>query len=277
MKMKLSLALSLTLSLAVPLLSAEQQRNPEQECGQLQDLKVPAKSIALATSGATVKTAKLVAAAPEHKGERSPLNPTGVVLATPEYCQINGEIAPVDPNAPPIKFEVNVPTDWNGKVIHVGGGGYGGALQTGLGAPPTRYLYKAPYPLTRGYVTFGSDSGHVGNDASFAQNKEALINFEYAQLKKTHDVALQITKTRYRRRPVRTYFMGQSGGGREGLTVVQRFPADYDGVVVSAPAINYLNIMLRFNDVASAVAAPGGFLPPAKVKAFGESVLANAT
>jgi hypothetical protein len=33
--------------------------------------------------------------------------------------------------------------------------------------------------------------------------------------------------------------------------------------------------MLRFNDVASAVAAPGGFLPPPKVKAFGESVLSQ--
>jgi hypothetical protein len=32
-----------------------------------------------------------------------------------------GAIAPVDPKAPPIRFEVNFPTQWNGSSVQFGG------------------------------------------------------------------------------------------------------------------------------------------------------------
>jgi feruloyl esterase len=200
---------------------------------------------------------------------------SAAVVAMPtEHCEIKGEIPPINPDAPPIRFQVNLPTDWNGKALHMGGGGYDGTVVTGLGAVP-RSPDNTPVPLARRYVTFGSDSGHEGNDASFAANQEALTNFAYAQLKKTHDAALALVKARYNRAPDKTYFAGQSEGGREGLTVAQRFPADYDGVIVTAPAIHFANIMMHFSDVAAASAQTGGFLTPASVKAFASAVLAQ--
>jgi Tannase and feruloyl esterase len=42
---------------------------------------------------------------------------------TVAYCRVPGEIAPLDPTAPPIRFEVNLPEQWNGKAVQYSGGG----------------------------------------------------------------------------------------------------------------------------------------------------------
>ena len=38
--------------------------------------------------------------------------------ANPAFCKVLGHIEPTDPKEPPIKFEVNLPTDWNGRSLH---------------------------------------------------------------------------------------------------------------------------------------------------------------
>jgi feruloyl esterase len=45
---------------------------------------------------------------------------------------VNGAIAPVDPAAPSIRFQVNLATQWNHKALHYGGGGFDGTLITGV-------------------------------------------------------------------------------------------------------------------------------------------------
>jgi feruloyl esterase len=35
----------------------------------------------------------------------------------------------------------------------------------------------------------------------------------------------------YGKRPVYNYYVGSSHGGREGLTVAQRYPKDYNGII----------------------------------------------
>ena len=257
------------LLIATPAVSAQTSGDPAQRCAALQSMSVAPSTIALPTKGARVTSARLAAAAPETKDAQG-----RVTLARPEYCEVKGEIASVDAAAPPIRFQVNLPTGWNGKVVHMGGGGYDGNVVTAIGAGP-RAPDTAPYAISRGFATFGSDSGHEGNNASFALNEEALTNFAYAQLKKTRDTAMSLIKARYGRMPEKTYFFGQSEGGREGMTVAQRFPRDYDGVIVTAPAMHFTRIMMHFNDIATALAKPGGFLTPENIAAFGSAVLAQ--
>lgn len=254
-----------SLLIAAPAAEAQNTGDATGRCAALMT-PVEASKIALPTKGARITAARLVPAAPEAKDAQGRLT-----LARPEYCEIKGEIVPVDAAAPPIRFQVNLPTDWNGKAMQQGGGGYNGNVVTAIGAGP-RAPDTAPYALTRGFATFGSDSGHEGNNASFALNEEALTNFAYAQLKKTRDTAMSLIQARYGRMPEKTYFFGQSEGGREGMTVAQRFPRDYDGVIVTAPAMHFTSIMMHFNDIATALARPGGFLTPAHVAAFGKAV-----
>ena len=53
-----------------------------------------------------------------------------------------------------------------------------------------------------------------------------------------------ITERLYGARPRFSYFFGTSQGGREALTVAQRFPADYDGIAAEVPIVNFSSLML---------------------------------
>jgi Tannase and feruloyl esterase len=201
-------------------------------------------------------------------------------MAAPEpavsYCKVLGAIAPIDPNAPPIQFQVNLPVQWNARAVQYGGGGYNGVLITGLAqlrdSPPD----LAP-PLTRGFMTYGTDSGHDGAKLpeimAFALNEEALENFAHAAYKKVRDVAVAVARTYYGRAPEKLYFFGGSEGGREGLTMAQRYPADFDGIVSVVPVINWVG--LQFSGTRTGlVQRDGGWLSPAKVKVIHQAVLA---
>ena len=103
-------------------------------------------------------------------------------------------------------------------------------------------------------------------------NDEALRNFLYAQMKKTHDVAIEIVKLLYAR-PIRhSYYFGASQGGREALMVVQRYPQDYDGVFVQVPVFpcTSLNIFDAYSRAVSQ--AVDAWLPPAKVALVAKEV-----
>jgi Tannase and feruloyl esterase len=93
-------------------------------CTDLASLKIPASEIGLPSGGATITSAQMATVPAD------PSKPD----AMQDYCKVLGAIAPVDPNAPPINFEVNLPADWNGKAVQYGGGGSNGVLITGLAA-----------------------------------------------------------------------------------------------------------------------------------------------
>jgi len=169
-----------------------------------------------------------------------------VMSSSGEYCKVNAHIPPKDPKAPSIHFQVNLPTNWNHKALQYGGGGFDGTLITGV-EPLDMAPTGSPTPLARGYVTFGDDSGHQSKsitDGSFAANDEALANYGGWTLKKTHDAAMALIEARYASPVAKTYFFGSSTGGRDGLTVIQRWPADYDGIVVNRPALSYTGVRL---------------------------------
>jgi len=206
----------------------------------------------LATSGATVGDAVVVDAAG----------------GLPKYCKVTGAIAAATGGTPAINFQLNLPANWNTKALHYGGGGLNGSVVTGLSPLPSAAPTDTT-PLGRGYVTFGSDSGHTGaiTDASFALNAEALTNFAYAQMKKTKDVALVLAERLYEQPTASTkvYFAGSSEGGREALTVAQRFPDDYAGVIARVPVIQFTGLQLGGNRISNAVRQPGAWLNPTKL------------
>ena len=111
--------------------------------------------------------------------ERAPTPAARISPANPEFCKVLGHIEPDDAKAPVIKFEVNLPVEWNGRSLQYGGGGFNGVLITGLGLPPA-YPYDKPSPLALGFVTYGTDSGHETKTGEppqlFALNDEAFEN-----------------------------------------------------------------------------------------------------
>jgi feruloyl esterase len=250
----------------------------EADCSRLKE-PIPAAAIGLPNGGATIESAALMAPSalsiPPKALFEPPPPEIAVVPAAPEYCKVVGAIAPVDPKAPPIRFQVNLPTQWNGSSVQFGGGGFNGVLITGLGFVPSSRPDR-PSPLGRGFVTYGTDSGHQNAPdvplQAFALNDEALVNFAYASYKKVRDVAVALMQRRYGKDPAKIYFVGSSEGGREGLTMAQRFPADYDGIFSRVPVINWVALQAAGTRAGSAQFG-GGWFGPEKVKLVHDAVV----
>ena len=143
-----------------------------------------------------IDSATLQAASPLAVAERAPTPAARVVPANPAFCKVLGHIESADRNAPPIKFQVNLPVEWNGRSLQYGGGGFNGVLITGLGLPPA-YPFDKASPLARGFVTYGTDSGHENKPGeppqTFALNAEAFENFAHRAYKKVRDAAATST------------------------------------------------------------------------------------
>lgn len=235
-------------------------------CAQLAGMTIPASGIGLATTGAAVTSATVVAAAGSGAS------------AVGEYCRVLGDINPVDASAPKIKFQVNLPENWNRKAMMFGGGGYDGTIATGMANVPAGPTDKQ-VPLGRGYVTFGSDSGHQANangsrDGSFGANDEALRNFAGDAIKKTRDTAMAIIKARYADTVQKTYFAGGSTGGREALLAVQNWPSDFDGAIVLYPAWNAASLDLQFGRITRQLALPDAYPNRAKRRVLYDAAIA---
>src|SRR5688572_12505424 len=150
-------------------------------------------------------------------------------------------MAPVDrsPAAKPINFRVLLPATWSRRSAQMGGSGGNGVIPNLTGEA-----------FQRAFASYGSDSGHqtapggprggAPNPASadWYLNDEAVRNFGYMQMKKTHDAAIVLIERMYGERPAFNYYIGNSQGGREGLTVAQRYPADYDGISATVPVVS---------------------------------------
>ena len=156
----------------------------------------------------------------------------------PAFCRIAATLKPSNDSA--IRIEVWLPqSGWNGKFLGVGNGGWAGSIMF-------------PGMLTgveEGYAAASTDTGHDGSlpnnqGGSFAiRHPEKLIDYAYRADHLMTVEAKAIIKAFYGSAPSRSYWIGCSLGGLEGLIEAKRYPADYDGIVAGAPP----NPLTNFN------------------------------
>jgi Tannase and feruloyl esterase len=130
-------------------------------------MPMKARLIKLPSGGATMESATLVAAAEP----------------APESCRVLGRILAADQTEPPIRFEVTLPTQWNGRAVYYGSDAAGAAAQ-----------------LAEGYAIYGFDAGaepkpEVPPDPADPANQ------------KLRDVAVQLMMRAYGRGPQKIYFV----------------------------------------------------------------------
>src|SRR4051812_29473995 len=122
----------------------------------------------------------------------------------PEYCSVDGMIGPGT-----IGFVVQLPTSWNGRLYHAGGGGYVGYIPDASGA------------LAKGYATAATDTGHKGDPAALGgaldgtwalNNPQAVVDFGYRAVHVTTTTAKALVSAYYHRAAKRSYFEGCSRG-----------------------------------------------------------------
>jgi feruloyl esterase len=182
----------------------------------------------------------------------------------PGFCRVEATLKPT--NDSEIKIEVWLPTtEWNGKLQSVGNGAWGGAIN-----------YPAlAQAVVSGYASASTDTGHTGNNISFApQHPEKVIDFGYRAIHEMTVAAKSIVAAFYSQSIARSYFNGCSTGGRQALAEAQRFPADYDGIL--AGSSDSLAMRVQGTQVWAGQQAhrdSDSYIPPAKYAAIHDAML----
>jgi feruloyl esterase len=133
-----------------------------------------------------------------------------------------------------INFEVWLPQAiWNGKFLSTGEGGFAGVPNYSRGNGLEGGLDAL---VRRGYATASTDTGHSNTDPFWAVgHPQKAIDYLYRAKHLVTIAAKGLVAAYYGQAPNRSYFSSCSNGGRQGLMEAQRYPEDYDGIVVGAP------------------------------------------
>jgi hypothetical protein len=183
----------------------------------------------------------------------------------PAHCLVTGQVPPE------IRFEVSLPASWNGRFYMFGNGGYAGEP---LNLPMRVNSRQAA--LKRGFAVAQTNTGHdAANEplGSFAVNRQKMLDYAWRAVHLTAETAKRVIRTYYGQGASRSYFDGCSTGGRQGLMSAQRFPEDFDGILVGAPVLDFTGTTMMGAWNARALAAAP--IAPEKMKLVAERLYAR--
>ena len=158
------------------------------------------------------------------------------------------------------KFELSLPTTWNGKLL-IGTRGFSGT-EFSSGAFKT-------VGLAKGYAFAFSDEGW--NRVQIVDNPEDFYFESRRRLVQLTGAAKQLVQRNYGKPASRTYATGGSNGGHHSKWIVEDYPALFDGAVsgygfnsnleqwgdVAHTVRNYDVVRPRINDIVARRAQPG--------------------
>jgi len=126
-------------------------------------------------------------------------------------------------------FGLFLPDSWNQRFIAVGNGGFSGGINwLSMGS-------VVPY----GFATVSTSTGHnsTGQDMTWAlNNPEAKADWGYRAMHGSVVLGKQLTNAYYNQKLRYAYYAGCSTGGKQGMKEVQKYPEDFDGALIGAPA-----------------------------------------
>ncbi|RCW68658.1 tannase/feruloyl esterase family alpha/beta hydrolase [Pseudorhodoferax soli] len=180
-----------------------------------------------------------------------------------EFCRVTGVIHSN------LAFRIDLPSQWNGMLLAQGGGGWDGDIQDYAWSPSGA---NGNYLVVR---TNGGRNGSAFDASPFLDDAQARLDFGHLSMHTAYTVAMELSASHYGTPPARKYFEGCSNGGREALVQASRYPSDYDGIVVRAPAYNFTSMMRHFLANSQAMAVPGGYLSDAHGAAISNAALSR--
>ncbi|EPS39346.1 hypothetical protein H072_6843 [Dactylellina haptotyla CBS 200.50] len=134
-------------------------------------------------------------------------------------------------------FEAWMPTDWERKgkrFVMTGNGGLGGCIA----------FDDLNYLSYLGFATLGHNNGHDGDTGlPFYKHPEVVKDFAYRALLTATKIGKKAVNQFYQQTLKKSYFVGCSSGGRQGLKAAQDFPEEFDGIVAGAAGANWNNLM----------------------------------
>jgi feruloyl esterase len=141
----------------------------------------------------------------------------------PAFCRVVGTSKPRPTSN--IGFEVWMPlTGWNHKFEQIGNGGLAGSIQYG----------GVAIALRQGYAAASTDDGTAGDIPGFLLDANRVLDWRINAVHETAENAKAVVNAFYGIAARRAYFTGCSKGGSEASVEMQRYPADFDGIVGGA-------------------------------------------
>jgi hypothetical protein len=187
----------------------------------------------------------------------------------PAFCRVTAVVTH-PPAGDKVRIFIGLPTTWNGRFQGVGGGGFSGGS-------PNAILT----PVSQGYATGSTDTGHEGASGRFALDATGHLNWTlirdnaYLGIHEMTVTGKALVEAFYGKAPQHAYFNGCSTGGRQGLSEAQRYPADYEGILSGAPAINWTRLHVEQMWGQLAMLRSQNYLPQCKFAAAQAAAVAT--
>jgi feruloyl esterase len=181
----------------------------------------------------------------------------------PAFCRVTATLRP-SPSSD-IRMEVWMPiTGWNGNFRGTSPNGLGGVINynaMGVG-------------VTDGFAVASTDTGHQGGDTAWMRDPEKLTDFAGRAIHETTVAGKALATAYYSLAPRYSYMIECGGGSAAALHEVQKYPADYDGVVVGGHAAHLTRQIFGQLWLWMAAHPDGGaILPTSKLTVLHEAVL----
>ncbi len=202
------------------------------------------------------------------EGARMPSMPGmqgALISGLPAFCRVIGRIHPEAGSD--IGFEVWLPAaGWDGRLHGVGIGGFAGSIDH----------MTLSTAVKAGQAAVATDTGHTGApiESSWAKGRpERVRDYGWRAIHLSTVAAKDLIRAFYKRGPDKSYFVGCSGGGRQGLMEAARFPEDYDGILSSAPAASFTELGLAMINAIQAQLPAGAAIRPDQTGLLQEEVV----
>ena len=143
----------------------------------------------------------------------------------PSFCRVTATLEP-SPSSD-IRMEMWMPiAGWNGNFRGTSPNGLGGVIN-----------YNAmAVGLSDGFAVASTDTGHQGGDTAWMQVPARLTDFAGRAMHETTVVGKALATAYYGTAPRYSYMIECGGGSAAALHEVQKYPADYNGIVVGGHA-----------------------------------------
>jgi feruloyl esterase len=165
-----------------------------------------------------------------------------------------------------INVEVWMPRqNWNGRFLGNGSGGGGGAIL---------YYSGLVEGLKRGFASAITDLGTAPDPNQAVDHPERWRDFGYRANHEMTVAGKALANAYYKTAPRTSIFQGCSTGGQQALSIAQRYPDDYHGIIAGAPANNRTHLHTLFVNNLQALTAPGAQLSQGKLNMITGKVVA---
>ncbi len=183
----------------------------------------------------------------------------------PAFCRVTATLKPS--RSSDIRMELWMPVaGWNGLFRGTSPNGLGGIVN-----------YNAmAVGLTDGFAVASTDTGHQGGDIGWMQVPEKVTDFAGRAMHETTAVGKAVAAAYYGAVPKYSYMIECGGGSAAALHEVQKYPADFNGVVVGGHAAHLTRQIFGQLWLWQA-AHPNGaaILPASKLQLIHDAVLAK--